>query len=500
VDCLSKREETQATELEFFVRRDEETFSRITVSLDRNGSLAPLFLSFGLLTPSQVEYYDLQTSNSNDDPFGLIDWLQQVISDASDASRQYEELKNANTAIRDQLEEKFGIQAIDLGGTNYLTSNLQLRHKECLENLKIVLEKFPNGKPGVLFGLKVRLYHPEAIPMVNSGTQESDGTFRIRNTMMESHVASNGTVHLIASIAAIERALVELDLNRARIFNRVETYWMKRSRDLASELSSILGVRNVWYNSLSPRELQDFVLWSGEMLQYCRRSSIANFNEFAFDIMVQSWAEGSSTGNVLDHIPGGRILTVRTDCPPQQLLDFLLSQSGMEAHHASNYSAEEEAMEETALQAACETLGAKKVVRICSSYEKGHVMAATERLIEAAPYIRASLDLSNVSLALDDRYDVWDSGIISIPYDFRMNDIEPKLKALLLADTTSSRRRMPLPPSSAMSVSRRKNSFLQSVTMLRRGSARPSCHKTTRNKPYIQFRSHVKTLSVVHFL
>jgi hypothetical protein len=127
-------------------------------------------------------------------------------------------------------------------------------------------------------------------------------------------------------------------------------------------------------------------------------------------------------------------------------------------------------------------------------------MAATERLIEAAPYIRASLDLSNVSLALDDRYDVWDSGIISIPYDFRMNDIEPKLKALLLADTTSSRRRMPLPPSSAMSVSRRKNSFLQSVTMLRRGSARPSCHKTTRNKPYIQFRSHVKTLSVVHFL
>jgi uncharacterized protein YbjQ (UPF0145 family) len=42
----------------------------------------------------------------------------------------------------------------------------------------------------------------------------------------------------------------------------------------------------------------------------------------------------------------------------------------MEAHHASNYSAEEEAMEETALQAACEALGAKKVVRICSSYEK----------------------------------------------------------------------------------------------------------------------------------
>jgi len=371
VDCLSKREETQATELEFFVRRDEETFSRITVSLDRNGSLAPLFLSFGLLTPSQVEYYHLQASNSSDDPFGLIGWLQQVISDASDASRQYEELKNTNTAIRDQIEEKFGIQAIDLGGESYLTSNLQLRHKECLENLKIVLDNnYSISEKGPLFGLKVRLYHPEAIPMVNSGTQESDGTFRIRNTMMESHVASNGTVHLVASVAELERALVQLDLDRARIFNRVERYWIKRSRDLASELSSILGVRNVWYNSLSPRELQDFVLWSGEMLQYCRGTSAIKFNEFAFDIMVQSWAEGSSTGNVLDHIPGGRILTVRTDCPPQQLLDFLQSQSGIEAHHASHYSAEEEAIEETALQAACEALGAKKVVRICSSYEK----------------------------------------------------------------------------------------------------------------------------------
>lgn len=127
-------------------------------------------------------------------------------------------------------------------------------------------------------------------------------------------------------------------------------------------------------------------------------------------------------------------------------------------------------------------------------------MAATERLIEAAPYIRASLDLSNVSLALDDRYDVWDSGIISIPYDFRMNDIEPKLKALLLADTKSSRRRMPLPPSSALSVSRQKDNYLQPVSMLRTGIARHSCLITTRKKSYIQFMSNIKTLSVAHLL
>ena len=128
-------------------------------------------------------------------------------------------------------------------------------------------------------------------------------------------------------------------------------------------------------------------------------------------------------------------------------------------------------------------------------------MAAAERLIEAAPYIRASLDLSNVSLALDDRYDVWDSGIISIPYDFRMNDIEPKLKALLLADVKSSRRRTPLPPLDALPIARQINkSFLQSVNMPRTGSSRPFCLRTTRKKSYNQFMSNFNSLSVAHFL
>jgi hypothetical protein len=62
------------------------------------------------------------------------------------------------------------------------------------------------------------------------------------------------------------------------------------------------------------------------------------------------------------------------------------------------------------------------------------VLAACARLSEVADQIRGGLDLSNISLAIDDRYDVWDSGIISIPYDFKVSDIQPKLKALMSND------------------------------------------------------------------
>lgn len=68
---------------------------------------------------------------------------------------------------------------------------------------------------------------------------------------------------------------------------------------------------------------------------------------------------------------------------------------------------------------------------------QARVLDAAKRLVEAAPIICKSLDLTNVSLAIDDRYDVWDSGLISIPYDFQVKDIQPKLKALLHADRDS---------------------------------------------------------------
>ncbi|KAI8104390.1 hypothetical protein M9434_002948 [Picochlorum sp. BPE23] len=424
----------ETTELEFFVKREEGTFSRIVATLESKGSLAPLFLSFGLITPEQAEWVELkQKSTGRDDGVSLIDWLQEVLTEAAMASRQYDEMKKGNNDMRDSLEELYGIDSIDLGGESYVTSNLQHRHRECLENFSAVLSERVWEGDSPLHGLSVRLYHPDTVPAVKSGIQDADGTFRMRNVLMESHVGENGMVHLVAGVEQLRRALDRLDFDRAKIFSRVEKYWCRRSRELADELKCVLGVANIWYNSLSPGELQDFVIWAGETLQYFRSCGINSSYTYSFSIVVQS-PKDDFVGSPLDHIPASKILTVRTDCPPDVLLTFINSDEAINAHITSNNVDSDDSLEEESLQLACEALGAKRLIRICSSYEQGNVLAACARLLEVADQIRGGLDLSNISLAIDDRYDVWDSGIISIPYDFKVSDIQPKLKALMSND------------------------------------------------------------------
>ena len=97
------------------MKREEGTFSRIQVTLGRGGSLAPLFLSFGLITPEQAEWVNLNhsTTDGNGHGVSLIEWLKEVLSEASSASRQYDMVKQQNNMIRDELEEKYGLDSID---------------------------------------------------------------------------------------------------------------------------------------------------------------------------------------------------------------------------------------------------------------------------------------------------------------------------------------------------------------------------------------------------
>jgi hypothetical protein len=53
-------------------------------------------------------------------------------------------------------------------------------------------------------------------------------------------------------------------------------------------------------------------------------------------------------------------------------------------------------------------------------YESDKVLEGARRLLEHAETIRKTVDLSGASLAIDDCYEVWGSGFISIPYDFTL--------------------------------------------------------------------------------
>ena len=61
------------------------------------------------------------------------------------------------------------------------------------------------------------------------------------------------------------------------------------------------------------------------------------------------------------------------------------------------------------------------------------VLTACERLLQHASAIKQSVDLTGASIAIDDCYELWESGFISIPYDFDVSELQPQLQKLLAA-------------------------------------------------------------------
>jgi hypothetical protein len=61
---------------------------------------------------------------------------------------------------------------------------------------------------------------------------------------------------------------------------------------------------------------------------------------------------------------------VRCDCPPSHLLDFLCSSAGLSANETAAQVAGSREEEEALLAEVRDALGAKHVIRVCSSYNQ----------------------------------------------------------------------------------------------------------------------------------
>jgi hypothetical protein len=125
---------------------------------------------------------------------------------------------------------------------------------------------------------------------------------------------------------------------------------------------------------------------------------------------------------------------VRSDCPPRQLVDFLVSDGSALANQAAAAVQVGQQEEQALLEEIRTAFGAKHVVRVCGSTggDGSAVIDGAKRLLESAEAIkRSGIDLTGASLAIDDCYEVWGSGFISIPYDFELKDLQPQLTRLL---------------------------------------------------------------------
>jgi hypothetical protein len=65
----------------------------------------------------------------------------------------------------------------------------------------------------------------------------------------------------------LREALKTMDLERARVLTKVTMFWLKRVRDLSPVLRELLGVQNVWCDTRTEQNSQNFVLWAGYILE-----------------------------------------------------------------------------------------------------------------------------------------------------------------------------------------------------------------------------------------
>lgn len=443
-DQLSKGRRPQPARLEFYVRGSGGVLSPVTAELPARGSLAPLLLAFGLISIDEAHRdasNDSGTYGETNDGRDLFEWLSGIAADAARAADQHDALKLAVRSLRAEIEGTWGLAAVDVGGEFAVNGNEQQRQLDALGTLQAGLQALAVAEGGAAVviegfeGLRMRLYHPDAAPLSSVGCEDSDGTFSLRSEPMNCHVADDGTLHVVADPARVQESLEQLDLGRARLLSRVSSFWVRRCRDLAAALKVGLGVENVWCDTRSDDGGQRFVLWAGAVLE--RREDVAmalQGRSYSFSLLVHS----DEASPLLDFISSSSVLQVRADCPPKHLLAFMSSEAGALAHQAAAQVAGSRAEEEELLAAVRDALGAKHVVRVCSSYDQEKVVQAARRLIEAAPLIRGSVDLTGVSLAIDDCYDVWDSGFVSIPFDFSLVELQPQLQALLHSPDAST--------------------------------------------------------------
>lgn len=127
----------------------------------------------------------------------------------------------------------------------------------------------------------------------------------------------------------------------------------------------------------------------------------------------------------------GACLQVHHHCSPRQLMELLLSNAAIAASSTSGERLETATAEQELLSSAKAALGARHVVRICARDKGERVTTALQRLIENAPVIKQRIDLRGVCLAIDDNYHLWDSGYVSIPYDFDIDSMAGEVTKLL---------------------------------------------------------------------
>ena len=387
--------------------------------LPAHGSLGPLFYAFGLITLDDLRngLGNMADAKSGQEVHrDFVEWLSGTIKDAVAQAAQHERLRQRIRERVVEMEQTYSLLSLELGGEFALSTAEQVRQMDSLIQFKASMEEAVakmGGNQTFLEGLMVRVYHPESAPIDMSGVAT---------------VADNGSVVVVVDQDRLADALTVVEVDRARSLCQLNKYWQRRAQELSGPVGSLLRVQNVWSDSRDEGALQRFVTWAGAILrQEPTFSDKLGDQKFSYSVLVHT----DSSSNMVDYLPASSVLQVRADCPPQLLLEFMTSNESTAASLRADEVLELRKEEDAVLEETRMRLNAKHVIRVCTLADQEEVLSAARRLAEAAPMLAATVDLTGASIAIDDCYDIWDSGFISVPYDFDAGDLSSQLSRLL---------------------------------------------------------------------
>ena len=163
-DQLSKGLRPEPATLTFHVRQEGgaggggAVLLPVAVDLPPHGSFGPLFHAFGLISGEELASGAWAGPGGSDGADGrnLADWLRECVGDAVRAAEAHDGLKRLIRETRAELETRFGLAAVAVGGEYAVSAAEQQRQVDALRTLGTCLAALAADDPARFEGLSIR--------------------------------------------------------------------------------------------------------------------------------------------------------------------------------------------------------------------------------------------------------------------------------------------------------------------------------------------------------
>lgn len=400
----------RSTQLKFWtISGDDEGgddgagIASVKVELSGRRSLFELFRAFG------VEHSGAGIEGAGED-LDFLEYMQAKVSEAVAISERFRALSGTATRLREEISERYRFEDLRFQDVVRTSCSNAVWQVGALKTLSAALESLDDGSQQTFANQRIVLHRDR-----KKGFAAVQGR--------EIHLVVNRT---------LKSQLRKTDKDLLSALSKLNSYWRGRITTLVPAAQSLLRVKSVVGDFVysgdgaTTSSVEDAVLWAGKILRARDAFDFALGGEetFHFSVLVHS---DPSLGCIE---VGGTMVQVRYDCPPGALVAWLSSPEAKAVNDRVEKIAQsrrEEAMELTRVRRA---LKARQVIRV-SSEDDAAWKGACERLVENSEYILDNVDMKGIFLAIDDQYEVWDTGAVSIPHDFTLEALVKNLRKAL---------------------------------------------------------------------